>query len=173
MDRLDQLPGRPPQALTQQRADIVVFACGDPAHGEHDSVAIAACKGLPTDVLEGVDLKLTGPVRPEYLRDLSAGTSVIIADTVPGTSGSRGEILEIPFIELLGRELPLLTHSTPDQPLDEVVAMADLLRDEALRGRFVGLGTESVDLRKAPDGAAVETLRAVVQRIIEELSSHR
>ena len=69
----EALPGGPPESLTRQRAEIVVFACGDPAHAEHDSVAIAACKGLPPDMLERIDLKLTGPMRAEYLRDLSAG----------------------------------------------------------------------------------------------------
>ena len=159
MDRLDALPGRPPGSLTAQRADVVVFACGDPAHAEHDSVAIAACKGLPTAVLERIDLKITGPMRPEYLRDLAAGTFVIIADTVRDTTG---EVVEVPFLELVGREEPLLASSTPDQPLDEVVAMADLLRDEPVRGTFVGLGVEAVDLSAPPDEAAVRQLRDVI-----------
>lgn len=165
MDNLDLLPGGPPEKLTEQRADVVVFACGDPAHGEHDSIAIAACKGLPAAALERIDLKLTGPMRPEYVRDLSPGTIVIIADTVPGTPG---EVIEVLFIELLGRELPLMTHSTPDQPLDEVVAMAELLHDQPLRGRFVGLGVEVVDLTAPPDVAAVEQLRAAVLDAITE-----
>lgn len=160
MDRLDQLPGRAPEKLTAQRSDLVVFACGDPARGEHDSIAIAACKGLPSEVLERVDLKLTAAMRPEYLRDLAPDTFVIVVDTtVPGRSG---EVVGIPFVELVGRDLPLLAHSTPDQPLDEVVAMADLLRDEPVHGRFIGLSVESVDLTAPPDSEAVEQLRAAV-----------
>lgn len=171
MDNLDLLPGGPPEELTGQRADVVVFACGDPAHGEHDSVAIAACKGLPADVLERIDLKLTGPMRPEYVRDLSGGTFVIIVDTVPGAAGAAGETIEMPFIELLGRELPLMTHSTPDQPLDEVVAMAELLRAEPVRGRFIGLGVEAVDLRADPLEADVGTLRAAVLNAIAKVEA--
>ena len=163
MDRLDQLPGRPPGSLTAQRADTVVFACGDPAHAEHDSVAIAACKGLPAPVLERIDLKITGPMRPEYLRDLASGTFVIIADTV---GGAAGEVIEVPFLELVGREVPLLVSSTPDQSLDEVVAMADLLRDEPVRGTFVGLGMEIVDLNAPPDEAAVRQLRDAIARAL-------
>jgi Ni,Fe-hydrogenase maturation factor len=169
VDRLDQLPGRAPAKLTEQRADIVVFACGSPAHADHDSIAIAACKGLPADVLERIDLKITGAMRPEYLRDLAADTCAIIADTV---TGKPGEIMETPFIELLGRELPLLVSSTPDQPLDEVVAMAELLRDKPLRGRFIGLGVESVDLTAPPDPHATERLRsAVLDAIVEGQAS--
>jgi hypothetical protein len=153
------LPGNAPAELTEQRADIVVFACGDPAHGEHDSIAIAACKGLPADALERIDLKLVGPMRPEYLRDLSPGTHVIIADTVAGT---HGEIADIALIDLVGRETPLEASSTPDPPLDDVVAMAQLLRDTPLRGRFIGLATDAVDLSAEPDLAAVETLRSAV-----------
>jgi Ni,Fe-hydrogenase maturation factor len=171
MDRLDQLPGGPPGSLTAQRADIVVFACGDPAHAEHDSVAIAACKGLPAAVLERIDLKITGPMRPEYLRDLAPGTFAIIADTVSGAAGTAGEVIEVPFPELAGRELPLLASSTPDQPLDEVVAMADLLRDEPVRGTFVGLGMELVDLGAPPDDVAVRQLRDVVARALPAAES--
>ena len=134
MDRLDQLPGGPPRKLTRQRADIVVFVCGDPAHAEHDSVAIAAGKGLPAEVLERIDLKITGPMRPEYLRDLAAGTFVIVADTVPGPAG---ELLAVPFRELVGREIPLLASSTPDQPLEGTRASIRALKvavDNALGG---------------------------------------
>ena len=166
MDRLDQLPGGAPESLTQQRADVVVFACGDPAHADHDSIAITACKGLPADVLARIDLKITGPMRPEYLRDLSAGTFVIVADTVPGASA---EMVEVPFIELVGREAPLMASSTPDQPLDEVVAVADLLREEPLRGRFVGLSAVAIDLRHEADEAEVKRLREAVVAVIAAL----
>lgn len=167
MDRLDQLPGRPPRKLTQQRAEVVVFACGDPAHAEHDSIAIAAGKGLPAEVLARVDLKLTGPMRPEYLRDLAPDTIVVIADTVPEP---RGEILVVPFADLVGRETPLAAASTPDQPLDEIVALAELLRDDPVRGRFVGLGVPAVDLRRPPDDDAVEQLREALVLVIAELA---
>lgn len=165
MDRLDQLPGGAPEKLTRQRADIVVFACGDPAHGDHDSIAIAACKGLPADVLERIDLKLTGPMRPEYLRDLSDGSFVIIADTVPGAAG---EVTAVHFIDLVGREAPLEASSSTIQPLDEVIAMAQLVRSEPLSGRFLGLGVDVVDLSAPPDAIAVEQLRAVVLDAIAE-----
>ena len=166
MDRRDLLPGGPPPELTAQRGDVVVFACGDPAHAEHDSVAIAAGKGLPAGTLEQIDLKLVGPMRPEYLRDLAPGTFVIIVDSV---EGATGEVVEIPLSDLSGREEPLTAHSTPDPPLDEVVAMAQLLRDEPLRGRLVGLAVESIDLRADPDAPAVETLRAAVISAIDSL----
>ena len=165
MDNLDLLPGGPPKELTEQRADVVVFACGDPAHGEHDSIAIAACKGLPADVLERIDLKLTGPMRPEYLRDLSAGTFVIIADTLPRAPGT---IESVHFIDLVVREEPLEASSSTIQPLDEVIAMAQLVRSEPIRGRFVGLGVEAVDLTSPPEAEAVEQLRAAVIEAIAE-----
>lgn len=168
MDRLDQLPGGPPEELTRQRAPIVVFACGDPAHAEHDSIAIAACTGLPAEVLEQVDLKITGPMRPEYLRDLSEGSFVIVADTVPDTPGT---IEVVHFIDLVGREEPLEASSSTIQPLDEVIAMAQLVRSDPIRGRFVGLGVEAVDLKAPPDEAAVEQLREAVLAAISEASA--
>jgi hypothetical protein len=105
-------------------------------------------------------------VRPEYLRDLAPGTQVIISDTVPGPPG---EIIEVAFADLVGREAALTASSTPDQPLDEVIAMAELLRDEPLRGRLLALAVEAVDLTADPDPDAVETLRAAIADAIERL----
>lgn len=159
------LPGGPPPELTEQRRELVVFACGDPAHADSESIAIAACTGLPPEVLEQIDLKLTGPMRPEYLRDLAPDTYVLIADTV---AGHPGEMVEVPLLELSGREEPLVVSSTTDPPLDEVVAMAQLLRSEPLQGRFVGLGVDDVDLRRPPDAEAVGAMRAAMERVIGE-----
>ena len=164
----DILPGGPPPELTAQRADIVVFACGDPAHAEHESVAIAACTSLPAEVLERVDIKLVGPMRPEYLRDLAPATHVIVADTVIGTPG---ELTVIPLIEMSGLEEPLAMSSTTDPPLDEVVAMAQLLRDEPLRGNLVALNVESVDLNDPPDPVAVSAMRAAVAQQVAEVDA--
>ena len=164
------LPGGPPAALTEQRHDVVVFACGDPAHGEHDSIAIAAAVGLPPALLEQVDLKLTGAMRPEYLRDLAPATQVILADTVPGAA-APGEVLEVPLVELSGLEEPLAASATADPPLDEIVAMAQLLRDKPIRGRFVGLGVDSEDLTTPPDADRVATLRGAIERVVAELEA--
>ena len=162
------LPGGPPPELTEQRSDIVLFACGDPAHAEHDSIAIAAAKSLPPETLEQVDLKLTGPMRAEYLRDLTPGTHVVIADTAPGTPG---ETVELTFLELSGREESFAASATTDPPLDEVVAMAQLLRDKPIRGRFVGLGVDSEDLTTPPDADRVATRRGAIERVVAELEA--
>jgi len=163
----DLLPGGAPPQLTEQRAGIVVFACGDPAHAEHDSVAIAACTSLSPELLERIDLKLVGPMRPEYLRDLAPATQVLIVDTL---ATSPGEVVEVTLLELSGREEPLAASSTPDPPLDEVVAMGQLLRETPLAGWFVGLGVPSVDVRHPPDPAAVASLRAVVTRTLATIT---
>ena len=157
------LPGGPPTTLASQRSDLVLFACGDPAHAEHESVAIAAATTLPPQILERVDLKLVGPMRPEYLRDLTPGTYVVIADTLPGTPEA---IVEIALLDLVGREQPFATSSTHEQPLDEVLAMAQLLRDEPLVGHFVGLRTDAADLTAPPRDAAVVTLREALARTL-------
>ena len=179
----ESLPGGPPRELTEQRRGLVVFACGDPAHAEHDSVAIAAAAGLPADVLGRVDLKLTGPMRPEYLRDLAPDTRVVVADTVvladavadadtvvgADTAGVSSEIVRLSLLELSGRQEPLAASSTVDPPLDEVVAMGQLLRAEPLRGYFVGLTVAGVDLSAPPDEAQVGRLREALARVISEL----
>jgi hypothetical protein len=162
------LPDHVPSYLTGAERSIVVFACGDPAHAEHDSAAIAACRELPPEALARADVRLVGPLRPEWLRDIAAGTRVIIADTV---LGSGGQVVEVPLVEMSGREAPIEATSTPGTPLDEVVAMAQLLRDEPLGGRFVGLGVEAppADVEQPVPAADLESLRAAVARAIADL----
>jgi len=157
-----------PSYLTGEQRSIIVFACGDPAHAEHDSASITACRALPPEALARAEVRLVGPLRPEWLRDLAAGAHAVIADTVLGPAG---RVVEVPLIEMSGRETPIEATSTPELPLDEVVAMAQLLRDEPLSGRFVGLGVESppADVEQPVPAAGIESLRAAVARAIADL----
>ena len=110
-----------------------------------------------------------GPLRPEHLRDLPPGAKAIIVDTV--TSIPPGELEGVALIDLSGREDPLQASSAVEQRLDEVVAMAQLLRGEPLTGRFVGLGVDSVDLNKPPPIDAVQAMRSAVVSVIKELAA--
>ena len=159
-----------PSYLTGESRDIVVFACGDPLRGD-DSVAPLACKSLPPDVLARADVKLIGALEAEYLVALPVGTRAVIVDAVVGPP--PGEIVEMELIEMSGRAEKVVTTSTHQLPLDQVVAIAQLLRDEPVKGRFVGVGIESVAIGEEPTGSVAESvpsLRDAVTRAVEALS---
>jgi hydrogenase maturation protease len=147
----------------------VVFACGDPLRGD-DAVAFQAVEALPTGVIARADVVLAGALGPEHLLRLPAGARVVIVDAVVGVPS--GHVVEWDLAELSGRAAPLVSVSSHQLPLDQVVAMSQLLRDEPLEGRFVGLGIGSVVLGEPPADVvaeAVPSLRDAVARAIVAL----
>jgi hydrogenase maturation protease len=158
-----------PAYLVGETSRIVVFACGDPLRGD-DSVAPLAVRELPPDVLARADVKLVGALEPEYLRDLPAGVRAVIVDAVVGPA--PGEIVTMDLAEMSGRAAAVVTLSSHQLPLDKVVAIAQLLRDEPVEGRFVGVGIESVsiggELSEAVT-AALPALRDAVVRAVLDL----
>ena len=150
---------------------VVVFACGDPLRGD-DSVAHLAVEALPAEVLARADVRLIGALEAAYLRDVPPGVRAIIVDAVVGPR--PGHIVEMPLLEMSGRAEELVTTSTHQLPLDQVVAIAQLLRDEPVEGRFVGMGIASVELGEhvtAPVEASLPALTAAVAAAIAELDS--
>ena len=74
--------------------------------------------------------------------------------------------------DMSGRAQKVVTTSTHQLPLDQVVAIAQLLRDEPVEGRFVGVGIEAVAIGEEPSSSvadAVPALRDVVARAVESL----
>jgi hydrogenase maturation protease len=149
---------------------VVVFACGDPLRGE-DGAAPRAARGLPPDVLAAADVRLVGALEAEYLIDLPAGAKVVIVDAVLGPP--PGEIVQLGLAEMSGRAAALVTTSCHQLPLDKVVALAQLLRDDPIGGLFVGVGIGSVSVGGelgAAVSAAIPDLRDAVARAVLTLS---
>lgn len=162
---------RVPAYLFGGQSGVVVFACDDPRLAD-DSVATQACRSLSPESLARADIKLIGPMRPEYLRDLPTGVRAVIVDGVVGSP--PGDTIEIAFIDMSGRDEPVVAISTHGQTLDQVVAIAQLLRDEPVIGRFVGLGVEALDPDTEPPATPpdfVTALRDAVARTVDELDA--
>lgn len=159
-----------PAYLVGERSRVVVFACGDPLRGD-DSVAPLAVRGLPPETLAQADVKLVGALEPEYLRDLPAGVRAVIVDAVVGPA--PGQIVTMDLAEMSGRAAAVVTVSSHQLPVDKVVALAQLLRDEPVQGRFVGVGIESVSIGVELSEAvvaALPALRDAVARAVSELA---
>jgi hydrogenase maturation protease len=150
---------------------VVVFACGDPLRGD-DSVAHLACRALPPEAQARAEVRLIGALETEHVRDVAAGTCAIVVDAVVGPV--PGELVEMALEELERRAESVVTTSSHQLPLDQVVALGQLLRDEPVVGRFVGLAIASVEVGKEPSGsvaASLATLTAAVARAVSELDA--
>lgn len=150
---------------------VVIFACGAPMRGD-DSVALGAVAGMDASGLTGAHVRLVGALAPEHLVDLPAGTSVVIVDAVVGVA--PGRIVELGLHELAAHEAGVLAASTHQLPLGRVVALAQLLREEPLPGRFVGVGISDARLGASlsvPAAEALPAVRAAVARAVASLGA--
>ena len=123
---------------------------------------------MPPEHMAGIDVRNVGALEAEYLIDLPSSAQVIIVDAVVGPE--PGEIVEMDLRELSGRADAVVTTSTHQLPLDRVVALAQLLRDEPIEGRFVGVGIEAVAHGQAlsqPVEAALPALRSAIARAMD------
>ncbi len=133
-------------------------------------MAFQAVEALPPEILARAEIVLAGALGPEHLMRLPSGARVVIVDAVVGVPS--GHVVEWDLAGLSGRAAPLVSLSSHQLPLDQVVAMSQLLRDEPLEGRFVGLGIGSVVLGEPPAdivAGAVPALRDAVARAIVAL----
>lgn len=145
---------------------VVVFACGDPLRGD-DAVAPLVVKSLFQALPPGVVIRLIGALEAEYLVDLARDTRVVIVDAVVGPE--PGAIVEMDLRDMSGRAEAVITTSTHQLPLDQVVAIAQLLRDEPVEGVFVGMGIEAVAhgaALSAPVEAAIPALREAIHHAV-------
>ena len=144
---------------------VVVFACGDPLRGD-DSVAHVACRALPPAALARADVILTGALEPEHVRGLAAGTRAIVVDAVVGPA--PGELVEMELEEMGRYAESVVTTSTHQLPLDQVVAIGQLLRDEPVMGRFVGLAIESVEVGREPGGSVAASVADLTAAVLSQ-----
>ena len=174
---------------------IIVLACGDELRGD-DGVALVAVGALPPEALARAEVRILGAVAVEDLVALPAGSRVVIVDAVAGPA--PGQLVESELAALTGRapHLATLDAGTSDAlrpagmhppapdlppaspmsshqlPLPEVVALAGLLRNAPLEGRFVGVGIESVAFGSGlstPVAAAVPALAEAIARAVRAL----
>jgi hydrogenase maturation protease len=145
---------------------VVVFACGDALRGD-DSAALLAVRGLPPEIVALADVRVVGALHPEMLVGLPDGTRAIIVDAVTGLR--CGEFLAMDLDELGDRSGRVVTTSSHQLSLDRVVALAQLLRDQPLEGRFIGIGIEAVTLGEGPGHAVTEAIPAFGEAIAQAI----
>jgi hydrogenase maturation protease len=146
---------------------IVVFACGDELRGD-DGVAPFAVRALPSAVAAGVEVRVLGAVAVEDLVALSPGTRVVIVDAVVGPA--PGQLVELDLAALPAgvtdrAALALITTSSHQLPLGDMLALAALLRDAPIDGRFVGIGIRSVAFGSELSGPVADALPALTDAV--------
>ena len=91
---------------------------------------------MPHSLLAKVEIRRCLELRVEDLVDLKPGVSCLIVDAVLGPE--PGQVVRLELSRLLER--PAFTpRSSHELPIDLVLGLAGVLRDEPIAGTFVGL----------------------------------
>jgi hydrogenase maturation protease len=153
-----------------------VFVCGEPARGD-DAAGFAAVELLPGGTLARIDVVLAGQLDVQLLLDLPAEVPCIVVDAVAGIH--PGELFVRPLAEIIGAAraraeagaTPAL-RSSHELPLEQVLALAALLRPSPPAGTFVGIGgacfdfgTELTPAVRAALAGFAATIAAEVERL--------
>jgi len=123
---------------------VPVFVCGEPARGD-DAAGFAAVELLAPGVRSRAEIVAVGQLDVLLLLDLPAGEPCVVVDAVAGLA--PGETWVRPLAALVGVARARADagrspepRSSHELPLEQVLALAALLRDAPPAGTFVGIG---------------------------------
>ena len=156
---------------------VPVFVCGEPARGD-DAAGFAAIELLPAGSLGRAEVVRAGQLDVQVLLDLPAGSPCIVVDAVAGIR--PGGLFVRPLAEIVGAAearadagaTPAL-RSSHELPLEQVLALAALLRPAPPTGTFVGIGGACFDVGTdltPPVRAALPALAAAIAAEVDRLS---
>jgi hydrogenase maturation protease len=148
---------------------VRLLVCGNAERGD-DGAALAAVAGLlpglPPHLLAVLEVRRCEQLELEDLLDLPEATACVIVDTAVGLP--VGTVVTIPLGELPDRDAaagPSL-RSSHILPIGQLVAIAQILREHAMEGAFVGLGGRSFGFGRAlgrPVRAALPAFRSAIE----------
>lgn len=148
---------------------VRLLVCGNADRGD-DGAALAAVagllSGLPPHLLAVLEVRRCEQLELEDLIDLPAGAACVITDAVVGPA--PGEIVSIPLHELPERDAAAgpVPRSSHVLPIGQLVAIAEIMRDDPLVGSFVGIGGRSFAFGRGicrPVRSALPAYRAAIE----------
>jgi hydrogenase maturation protease len=150
-----------------------VFVCGEPARGD-DAAGFAAIGLLPAGTLARAEVIEAGQLDVQLLLDLPADAPCVVVDAVAGIR--PGELFVRPLSEIVGAtQARAVAGATPalrsshELPLEQVLALAALLRPAPPAGTFVGIGGECFDFGTDLTPAVRDALPGVAAAIAAEV----
>lgn len=129
--------------MTQLAPPIVrLLVCGNADRGD-DGAALSAIAtllpSLPAAMLAMLEVRRCGHLRVEDLMDVAPGEVALVIDAAVGIA--PGRIVTIPIHDVAADPEAPSPRSSHELPVDQVLGLADVLRDGGLPGgTFVGIG---------------------------------
>jgi len=159
-------------------SSVPVFVCGEPTRGD-DAAGFAAVELLPATTLDRAEVIRAGQLDVQLLLDLPADAPCVVVDAVAGIG--PGELVIRPLAEIVvaardraaAGATPAL-RSSHELPLEQVLALAALLRAAPPRGTFVGVGGACFDVGTdltPPVRAALPGLAQAIAAEVDRLAA--
>ncbi len=153
---------------------VQVIVLGDRSRGD-DAVAYAAVhealSGMPDDILARVDVRATGQLDPADLVELPERGAAVVVDAIVGVP--VGCLVRLSLGEIGpsddGGPVPRSSHVLP---VDQLIALAGVLRGGEPPGCLLGVGAERFGFGEPLSPAvadAVPALSAAVRHEVERL----
>ena len=118
---------------------IRIVACGNADRGDDGAAVVALATLLPTlprDLLAKLEVRRCEELRVDDLADLPVDASCVIVDAVAGPE--PGTVVRCTLADLANGPT-CSPRSSHQLPIDIVLGLAGVLRQEAIPGTFVGL----------------------------------
>ena len=157
----------------RQSADrpVRLIVLGDRSRGD-DAVAYAAAHealvGMAESVRSRIDVRETGQLDPADLVEIPDGGAAVIVDAVVGIP--PGQLISLPLraIEPVAEGTPV-PRSSHVLPVDQLVALAGVLRGGDPPGLLVGLGAEDFEFGHPLSPAVAAAIPALARAVRKEL----
>ncbi len=146
---------------------VPVLVCGEPERGD-DALAFAAVRALPDRAARLADVRYCGQLEVEALLELPLGTPCVIVDAAVGVR--PGTVVTLPLERVAGRAAGGGPRSSHALPVEQVLALAAVLRGEPPSGTFVGMGGSSFGLGDPLSPAVAAALPELTARIAAEIA---
>jgi len=161
-----------PRRTSLPSPSVRIVVCGNADRGD-DGVALAAAATLlPTlagDLGSCLEIRRRPDLRVEDLVDLRRGEHCLIIDAITGVA--PGEVV-VRSLDALDGPPGFSARSSRELPIELVVGLAAVIREEAINGSFVGLGGQrwsyGTPLSRSAR-AGLPAFRAAIAREIERL----
>ena len=150
---------------------VRLIVLGDRSRGD-DAVAYAAVHealaGLAVPVRERIDVRETGQLDPADLVEIPDGGAAVVVDAVAGVP--PGQLVSLPLGEIGpaadGAPVPRSSHVLP---VDQLVALAGVLRGGDPPGLLLGVGAEHFGFGDPLSPAVARAIPALATAVRKEL----
>jgi hydrogenase maturation protease len=154
---------------------VWLIVCGEVERGD-DAVGPIALDGLPTDLVGRCHAQRAAALDVQTLLDVPAGAACLVVDAAVGIPA--GSIVTIPLERLdrprIDGRVDASPRSSHELPVQQVLALARVLRGRLPDGSFVGIGAVEGRFGRSLSpavAAALPAFRSAIGAEIERLAA--